>query len=62
MAEIEISLMSRAALKPRIPGLEQFREIISANAQRRNQSPQPINWQFTTSKARTKLKRLYPTV
>ncbi|MFT5468879.1 MAG: hypothetical protein ACI8UO_003991 [Verrucomicrobiales bacterium] len=33
MAEIEISLMSRAALKPRIPGLEQFRHINSANAQ-----------------------------
>ena len=62
MAEIEISLMSRAAPKPRIPDLEQFRHIITANARRRNQSPRPINWQFTTSKARIKLRRLYPPV
>ena len=60
MAEIEISLMARAALKPRIPNLEQFRHIITANAQRRNRPPRPINWQFTTSKARIKLRRLYP--
>jgi hypothetical protein len=60
IAEIEISLLARSALKKRIPGKAQFREIIQTNVKRRNQSPNPINWQFTTSDARIKLRRLYP--
>jgi hypothetical protein len=29
---------------------------------RRNASPVPVNWRFTTADARIKLKRLYPTL
>lgn len=62
MAEIEISLLARSALKPRIASRVEFEEAAKANIARRNQSPRPINWQFTNKDARIKLKRLYPSV
>ncbi len=62
MAEIEISLLARSALKPRVGSRIEFEEAIKSNVSRRNQSPRPINWQFTNSDARIKLKRLYPSV
>jgi len=62
MAEIEISLLSRSALKPRIASRSEFKTAITANVARRNRQPHPINWQFTTKDARIKLKRLYPPV
>ena len=60
MAEIEISLLSRSALGKRIASLEEFRQITLANIARRNRSPHPIRWQFTTEDARIKLARFYP--
>lgn len=62
MAEIEISLLARSALKPRIASRPEFEHAIRANIARRNREPRPINWQFTTKDARIKLKRLYPSV
>jgi len=62
MAEIEISLLARSALKPRIASRVEFEEASKANVARRNQSPRPINWQFTNKVARIKLKRLYPPI
>ncbi len=63
MAEIEISLLSRSALlNKRIAGEQDFRDIVAANIQRRNQSPHPIRWQFTSKDARIKLRRFYPTL
>ena len=62
MAEIEISLLARSALKPRMASREQFEETVKSNTSRRNQKPRPINWQFTNKDARIKLKRLYPPV
>jgi len=60
MAEIEISLLARSALKPRVASRAEFEEAVKSNVSRRNQDPRPINWQFTNKDARTKLKRLYP--
>mgnify|MGYP000296263744 CR=1 FL=1 len=60
MAEIEISLLSRSALGKRIASLGEFREIALANVARRNQTPHPIQWQFTSEDARIKLARFYP--
>jgi hypothetical protein len=60
MAEIEIALLSRSALHKRIPSVQEFRNIVAANVERRNKTPHPINWQFTSSDARIKLKRFYP--
>lgn len=62
IAEIEISVLSRQALSARIPDLETFRSQIEQNLSLRNENPSPVNWQFTSTKARVKLKRLYPSV
>ena len=60
MAEIEISVLSRCALKGRIGDVQTFREAIAKDSMRRNQSARPIHWQFTTTDARQKWSRLYP--
>jgi len=62
MAEIEISLLARSALKKRIPNQATLEKIVSQNVARRNKMPKPIQWQFTNKKARIKLKRLYPQI
>lgn len=62
MAEIEISVLSRAALKGRIGDVKSFRTAVAEDTKRRNQLPRPINWRFTTADARVKLRRLYPSV
>jgi len=62
MAEIEISLLARSALKPRVASRVEFEAAITSNVARRNLSPRPIDWQFTNKDARIKLKRLYPSI
>ena len=62
MAEIEISVPARSALKPRVASSVEFKEAVKSNVSRRNQKPRPINWQFTNKDARIKLKRLYPSL
>jgi hypothetical protein len=62
MAEIEISLLARSALKPRIASRGEFETAGKANVTRLNQSPRQINWKFTNMVARTKHKRLYPSI
>lgn len=62
MAEIEISLLARSALKPRVASRKEFEETVKSNVSRRNQKPRPINWQFTNKDARIKLKHLYPSI
>jgi hypothetical protein len=47
-------------LHKRISSVQEFRNIVAANVERRNKTPHPINWQFTSSDARIKLKRFYP--
>lgn len=60
IAEIEISLLARAALDRRIGSKKKFSKIIKANVVRRNRTPNPIDWQFTSADARIKLHRFYP--
>ena len=62
MAEIEIGIMSRQALAKPLPDMDSFKKQIKAWTLRRNTECSKVNWQFTTSDARIKLKRLYPTV
>ena len=62
MAEIEFSHLSRQCLDRRIPDQETMRKEIDTWVQQRNQNPRPMGWRFTTEDARTKLKRLYPTI
>ena len=60
MAEFELSVLSRQALK-RLDNKTELIKQISIWEERRNQKIVKANWQFTTADARIKLKNLYPT-
>jgi DDE superfamily endonuclease len=62
MAEIELSVLSRQCLDRRIGEAGFLRREIEAWQQRRNAASKTIDWQFTASDARIKLKRLYPVI
>ena len=62
MAEIELSVLSGQCLDRRIPDRETLTREIKAWEMRRNASPAPVKWRFTTDDARVKLKRLYPSI
>jgi hypothetical protein len=58
MAEIEFAVLSTQCLNRRIPDQATVRRHIEAWETGRNAATATINWRFTTSKARRKLKRL----
>jgi transposase len=60
MAEIELSVLSRQCLARRISDKETLSAELSAWETARNDVKVQIDWQFKTSDARIKLKRLYP--
>jgi transposase len=60
MAEIELSHLNRQCLDRRIPDKEIIIKEVSAWSKQRNEQATVVNWQFTTTDARIKLKRLYP--
>ena len=60
MAEIELSVLKGQCLNRRIPDMATMQAEVAAWENDRNNSTKKINWQFTTSDARVKLKRLYP--
>ena len=60
MAEIELSVLQGQCLNRRIPDIETIRSEVDAWQAARNNQSKNIDWQFTTTDARTKLKRLYP--
>lgn len=60
IAEIELSVMTRQCLGRRFPSIDKLSRELSAWQQNRNDSQKDVDWQFTTSDARIKLKRLYP--
>jgi hypothetical protein len=62
IAEIELSVLNRVALKQRIGTKQQLQKQIDEYLNEKNKATTPINWQFTTKKARTKLNKLYPNV
>lgn len=62
MAEIELSVLNRVALKQRIKSKEQLQKQVNAYLKEKNKTAIQINWQFTTKNARTKLKYLYPKI
>jgi len=59
-AEIELSILTNQCLKRRIGDIETYRREVKAWQDSRNHSEKGVNWQFTTTDARIKLKRLYP--
>jgi hypothetical protein len=62
MAEIEISVLVRQCLRRRIGEAEILRREARAWCEERNQLGVSVNWRFTTDDARTKLRRLYPSI
>jgi hypothetical protein len=62
IAEIELSVFTRQCLGRRIPDLATLRSEAAAWSRDRNAAEKRVDWQFTTERARGKLKRLYPQV
>ena len=62
IAEIEISVLSRQCLQRRIPDKATLEQEVAAWEQTRNTSGATVDWRFTTSDARIRLKRLYPLI
>ena len=60
MVEIELAVLSGQCLDRRIPDVEKLRREIAAWEAKRNAAKATVKWQFDTTKARTKLMRLYP--
>ncbi len=60
MAEIELSALNGQCLDRRIPNLITMQSYIAAWESYRNNRQSKINWHFSTSNARIKLKHLYP--
>ena len=61
MAEIELSILQRQCLKRRIADEETLKPEIEAWEQQRNRTKETIDWRFSITDARDKLKHLYPT-
>ena len=62
MAEIELNVLIRQCLNRRIDSMAEVNLEVSAWKTHRNNLDAKVNWQFTTEKARIKLRRLYPTL
>ena len=60
MAEIELSVLGRQCLSRRIPDFDTLTTEVAAWEATRNTESVRVQWQFTTTEARVKLKRLYP--
>ena len=60
MAEIELSVLQRQCLDRRLGDRVTLEREVAAWVSARNGTAVKINWRFTTTDARIKLKRLYP--
>ena len=62
MAEIELNVLIGQCLNRRIDNIEDVKTKTDAWQKFRNNRNAKVNWQFTTTDARIKLSRLYPTL
>ena len=62
MAELELSALGRQCLSRRIPDEQTLAQECAAWCNERNTAQVTINWHFTASDARIKLRRLYPVI
>lgn len=60
MAELELSVLQRQCLRQRLPNQAAMEREVMAWSTQRNTQIKRIDWQFTSSDARLKLRRLYP--
>jgi hypothetical protein len=62
MAEIELGILGRQCLSRRIDNIDDLRREAKAWETARDTAGSKVNWQFTTTDARIKLSRLYPSL
>lgn len=62
MAEIELNVLSKQCLNRHIDNLKVIKSEVGAWQKRRNKKGKKVDWQFTTTDARIKLKKLYPSI
>jgi hypothetical protein len=62
VAEIELSVLARQCLDRRIPDMAALRREVDYWERSRNAAVVKVDWQFTTTEARIKLRSLYPTI
>jgi DDE superfamily endonuclease len=62
MAEIELSVLQQQCLDRRIPDEAMLKREIASCEHQRNMEQATIDWRFSVSEARHKLKRLYPSL
>ncbi len=62
VAEIELSVLDRQCLDRRLPDRDRLATEVAAWTTARNTTAVTVDWHFTTAHARTKLKRLYPSL
>jgi len=62
MVEVEISVLVRQCLRPRLPDIETLEREAKAWCVERNRLGASVNWRFRTEDARIKLRSLYPSV
>jgi len=60
-AEIELNVLMGQCLNRRIDNISEIKSEVVAWQNHRNNLNAKVDWQFTTEKARIKLRRLYPT-
>ena len=62
MAEIELNVLTGQCTNRRIDNIDEVRKQASAWQSFSNNKKAKVNWQFTTTDARIKLSRIYPTL
>jgi len=62
MAEIELRILNSQCLNRHIATIDEMVQEVKAWQEHSNNKKRTINWQFTNTDARIKLKRLYPAV
>jgi len=60
MAEIELSVLAEQCLDRRLADRASLERQVAAWEKARNRTHRRIDWRFTTTDARIKLKHLYP--
>lgn len=62
MAEIELGILNRQCLNRRLDNATTLQSEVAAWENERNRRSSKVNWRFTTTDARVKLRRLYPSI
>jgi len=62
MAEIELGILGRQCLSRRIDNVDALHREVKTWKTQRNAAATKVNWQFTTTDARIKLRKLYPSI